>query len=59
MRTALLRCMTVGVAVNILELKGEGAEYLLDRDGNVLAEFYNGNLVTTTLVAGNNEETKV
>jgi len=48
--------MTIKVFDNIQEMTGCGAEYLTDRCGNVLAEFYNGFLVNKTLVRGNDNE---
>lgn len=37
--------MIIRMSRNIQDLTGEGTELLLDQDDNVLAEFYDGNIV--------------
>lgn len=43
------------VSTDIKELKGIGEEILLDKEGNVIAKFYNGNFVRKE--KGNLDET--
>lgn len=48
----------IGVGHSPSELTGHGTEYLLDDYNNVLAKFFNGNIIGPAL-AGSSEVTKV
>ena len=43
----------VVVSNNVLNLKGQGEEWLVDNDGNLLAKFWNGAMV------GDNDSNKI
>ena len=42
---------------SVLQMTGRGSEYLLDEQGNVLAKFWDGQMVVTTISVGNTEKT--
>jgi len=48
--------MIIVVSSNVQDLTGIGSEFLADAQGNVIAEFFNGNFVDTTS-QGNREVT--
>ena len=60
MRSAILVCMRnlnqAKVSDDITKLNGEGLEYLVDSDGNVIAKFIDGCLFNAKVV-GNCEPT--
>jgi glutathione peroxidase-family protein len=47
----------IRVSQDIKLLTGNGTEYLIDRNGMVIAKFYNGNLVSN-MTQGNSDDTK-
>lgn len=48
--------MTIRISDSVLDLTGQGIEYLTDSEGNPIAEFYDGNFIRP-VSAGNNEVT--
>jgi len=49
--------MTINVSDKLSDLTGVGVEYLTDKNGDVLASFYNGNFQRAAVNANSDEVT--
>ena len=45
------------ISSNIQELKGVGHEWLVDKQGNVIVLFYDGDIVRKNFISNSNEDT--
>lgn len=50
------RLTLIIISSNVQELSGVGTEYLTDNNGDILAKFYDGNLVVETVSLVNSDE---
>lgn len=48
--------MSINIATSLKDLTGQGTEYLVDQDGNIIAKFVDGYLAEKVPV-GNDDET--
>ena len=49
--------MTINVSDKLSDLTGDGVEYLTDKNGDVLAAFYNGNFQRISVTCNSEEAT--